>query len=122
MSSTPGRASASDLLAQRQWRKDAQRGVRFAVTAVKKARTEFAGCCGSGQATLSGLANDLLTALKLPGLGLGCVEKEVVGLRAAAAAKLDLRAFQEVRELRSCVVEMRSILQVSCSVCVTCAF
>lgn len=113
MSTTPSRASAAELLAQRQWRKDVQRSVRCALTAIKKARTEFASCSSEGQASLAELANDILTALKLPGLQLGCVDKEVEGLRVAAAAKLDVRALGGVRALRGCVVEMGQTLQVS---------
>jgi hypothetical protein len=94
-------------LEQRQWRREAQRALRLALTAVKEARTRYDDACSAGMQHATALSNALLTQQYLPSMPLGALQG-LPGLLQAAAGKLAARQQQALRQLQGAVGDLRA--------------
>jgi hypothetical protein len=100
-------APAPTPLEQRQWRREAQRALRLALTAVKAARTRYEDCSAAGMQAATALSNALLTQQYLPGMPLGAL-RDLPGLQAAAAAKLGARQQAALQQLRGALRDLQA--------------
>ncbi len=87
-------------LEQRQWRRQAQRTYRLALTAIKDARSRYDSAHSAGLQHATALGNALLTQQYLPGMPLGAL-KGMRGLLEASARKLAMRQQQALQRLHA---------------------
>lgn len=88
-------------LMQRTWRREAQRAVRLALTAVREARSRLDAAAAEGYEAATDLANDVLAYAYLHRMPLGALADVGEGrLLEAAGAKLLLRQQDALRRLR----------------------
>jgi hypothetical protein len=98
---------AATPLEQRQWRRQAQRSYRLALTAVKEARSRYDAAHSAGLQRATALSNALLTQQYLPGMPLGAL-KGMRGLLEASARKLVLRQQQALQQLHAALRDIEA--------------
>lgn len=98
---------AATPLEQRQWRRQAQRSYRLALTAIKEARSRYDTAHSAGLQHATVLSNALLTQQYLPGMPLGAL-KGMRGLLEASARKLVLRQQQALQRLHAALRDVEA--------------
>jgi hypothetical protein len=112
MSTAPAASPPPTPLAVRTWRRDAQRAVRLAVTAIRSAHTQYEEVSEAGASHLAKLCNTLLTLAYLPAMPMGVLSAMSQDVRAAAKAKLQRQAAGLAGKVLGCAEQLGTIAKV----------